>query len=42
LKNRAASRDATADKVKQKNAELKTSFAEAVLEVQRYKKSLGM
>jgi hypothetical protein len=42
---RAVIRDATADEVKQlkqENSELKTSLAEAILEVQRYKKSLGM
>jgi len=42
---RAVIRDATADEVKQlkqENSELKTSLTEAVLEVQRYKKSLGM
>jgi len=42
---RAIIRDATADEVKQlkqENSELKTSLAEAILEVQRYKKSLGM
>lgn len=38
-------RDATSDEVrqlKQENQQLKTSLAEAILEVQRYKKSLGM
>jgi transposase len=38
-------RDATSDEVrqlKQENQQLKTSLAEAFLEVQRYKKSLGM
>ncbi len=42
---RAIIRDATTDEVKQlkqENFELKTSLAEAILEVQRYKKSLGM
>ena len=42
---RAVIRDATADKVKllkQENAELKISLAEAILEIQRYKKSLGL
>ena len=42
---RAVIRDATTDevnKLKQKNSELKTSLAEAILEVQRYKKSLGL
>jgi len=42
---RAVIRDATADEIKQlkqENAELKTSLAEAILELQRYKKSLGM
>lgn len=42
---RAIIRDATADEVKQlkqENTELKISLAEAILEVQRYKKSLGM
>ena len=42
---RAVIRDATADEVKQlkqENAELKTSLAEAILDVQRYKKSLGL
>lgn len=42
---RAVIRDATADEVKQlkqENAELKTSLAEAILEIQRYKKSLGL
>jgi len=42
---RAVLRDASADEVKQlkqENSELKTSLAEAILEVQRYKKSLGM
>ena len=38
-------RDATSDKVKKlksENQQLKESLAEAILEVQRYKKSLGM
>ena len=38
-------RDATSEEVrnlKQENQQLKTSLAEAFLEVQRYKKSLGM
>jgi len=38
-------RDATSEEVrnlKQENQQLKTSLAEAILEVQRYKKSLGM
>lgn len=38
-------RDATSDKVKklrQENEQLKQSLAEAVLEVHRYKKSLGL
>ena len=38
-------RDATSDEVrflKQENADLKKAVAEMVLEVQRYKKSLGM
>ena len=38
-------RDATSDEVrqlKQENQQLKTSLAEAILEVHRYKKSLGM
>jgi len=42
---RAVLRDATIDEVKQfkqENAELKISLAEAILEVQRYKKSLGL
>jgi transposase len=42
---RAVIRDATMDEVrqlKQENSELKTSLAEAILEIQRYKKSLGM
>jgi transposase len=42
---RAVIRDATTDEVrqlKQENSELKTSLAEAILEVQRYKKSLGL
>lgn len=42
---RAVLRDATVDEVKQlkqENAELKVSLAEAILEVQRYKKSLGL
>jgi len=42
---RAVIRDATADEVrqlKQENSELKTSLAEAILELQRYIKSLGM
>jgi len=42
---RAVIRDATVDEVrqlKQENSELKTSLAEAILEVQRYKKSLGL
>ena len=42
---RAVIRDATTDEVrqlKQENSELKTSLAEAILEIQRYKKSLGM
>ncbi len=42
---RAVIRDATTDevnKLKQENSELKTSLAEAILEVQRYKKSLGL
>jgi transposase-like protein len=42
---RAVLRDATVDEVeqlKQENAELKISLAEAILEVQRYKKSLGL
>jgi transposase len=42
---RAILRDATSDEVqglKQENADLKKAVAELVLEVQRYKKSLGM
>jgi len=42
---RAVIRDATTDEfkqLKQENSELKISLAEAILEVQRYKKSLGM
>ena len=42
---RAVLRDATVDEVKQlkqENAELKISLAEAILDVQRYKKSLGL
>jgi transposase len=42
---RAVIRDATVDEVrqlKQENSELKTSLADAILEVQRYKKSLGL
>lgn len=42
---RAILRDATGDEVrsiKQENADLKKVVAELVLEVQRYKKSLGM
>jgi len=42
---RAVIRDATTDEVrqlKQENSELKTSLAEAILEIQRYKKSLGL
>lgn len=42
---RAVIRDATTDevnKLKQENSELKTSLAEAILEIQRYKKSLGL
>jgi transposase len=42
---RAVIRDATADEVKQlkqENTELKTSLAEVILQIQRYKKSLGM
>jgi transposase len=42
---RAIIRDATSDEVrglKQENADLKKAVAELVLEVQRYKKSLGM
>jgi len=42
---RAILRDATGDEVhsiKQENADLKKAVAELVLEVQRYKKSLGM
>jgi len=38
-------RDASSDEVRnlrQENEQLKTSLAEAILEVQRYKKSLGM
>jgi transposase len=38
-------RDATSDEVrqlKQENQQLKTSLAEAILDVQRYKKSLGL
>ena len=38
-------RDATSDEVKKlkyENQQLKESLAEAILEVQRYKKSLGM
>jgi transposase len=38
-------RDATSDEVrnlKQENQQLKTSLAESILEIQRYKKSLGM
>jgi transposase len=38
-------RDASSDEVRnlrQENDQLKTSLAEAILEVQRYKKSLGM
>jgi len=43
--NRAVIRDATSDEVrglKQENSDLKKAVAELVLEVQRYKKSLGM
>lgn len=42
---RAVIRDATSEEVrelKQENADLKKAVAELVLEVQRYKKSLGM
>jgi transposase len=42
---RAILRDATSDEVrnlKQENADLKKAVAEMVLEIQRYKKSLGM
>lgn len=42
---RAVIRDATTEEVrelKQENADLKKAVAELVLEVQRYKKSLGM
>ena len=42
---RAILRDATGDEVrglKQENADLKKAVAEMVLEIQRYKKSLGM
>ena len=42
---RAVIRDATSDEVrdlKQENADLKKAVGELVLEVQRYKKSLGM
>jgi transposase len=42
---RAVIRDATTEEVrelKQENADLKKAIAELVLEVQRYKKSLGM
>lgn len=42
---RAVIRDATSDEVrglKQENADLKKAVAELILEVQRYKKSLGM
>ena len=42
---RAIIRDATSDEVrglKQENADLKKAVAEMVLEIQRYKKSLGM
>lgn len=42
---RAVLGDATVDQVKQlkqENAELKISLAEAILQVQRYKKSLGL
>ncbi len=42
---RAILRDATGDEVrsiKQENSDLKKAVAELVLEVQRYKKSLGM
>ena len=42
---RAVLRDATGDEVrnlKQENSDLKKAVAEMVLEVQRYKKSLGM
>ena len=42
---RAILRDATGDEVrniKQENADLKKAVAELVLDVQRYKKSLGM
>ena len=42
---RAVIRDATSDEVrglKQENTDLKKAVAELVLEVQRYKKSLGM
>jgi transposase len=42
---RTVIRDATSDEVrglKQENADLKKAVAELVLEVQRYKKSLGM
>jgi transposase len=42
---KAILRDATSDEIrnlKQENADLKKAVAEMVLEVQRYKKSLGM
>jgi len=42
---RAVIRDATSDEVrglKQENTDLKKAVAELILEVQRYKKSLGM
>jgi transposase len=42
---KAILRDATSDEVrglKQENADLKKAVAEMVLEIQRYKKSLGM
>jgi len=38
-------RDATSDEVRnlrQENQQLKTSLAESILEIQRYKKSIGM
>ena len=44
-RTRAILRDATGDEVrniKQENADLKKAVAELVLDVQRYKKSLGM
>jgi len=43
--NKSILRDATSDEVrglKQENSDLKKAVAELVLEVQRYKKSLGM